>query len=126
MKDDGRDGVMEEFKIATGQRTEMVDITGRVQELVDGSGARDGLCVVFVPHTTAAVTINEGADPAVRADILAELGKVIPFDDGYTHMEGNSAGHIKTSLTGSSATVSAMLRSVFSPRAVRLSLTSVK
>lgn len=96
---------MAELTIRTPQRTEMVDITSRVQALVEGSGVRDGLCVVFVPHTTAAVTINEGADPAVKADILAELDKVIPRDDGYAHLEGNSAGHIKTSITGASETI---------------------
>ena len=96
---------MNEFTVSTGRRNEMIDITSQVREAVVEQGVRDGVCWVFVPHTTAAVTINEGADPAVRKDIVAELGKVIPLDDGYAHMEGNSAAHIKTTLTGSSEAV---------------------
>jgi secondary thiamine-phosphate synthase enzyme len=96
---------MQEFKVMTNEQNEMVDITGDVQQAVSALGVSDGVCWVFVPHTTAAVTINEGADPAVRSDIVRELGKVIPLDDGYLHREGNSAGHIKTTLSGSSETV---------------------
>jgi len=91
-----------EFKVSTGSRSELVDITAEVRKAVGDSGAADGVCLVFVPHTTAAVTINEGADPAVRRDIEAELDKIIPWSDGYAHAEGNSAAHIKTSLVGSS------------------------
>jgi secondary thiamine-phosphate synthase enzyme len=65
----------------------------------------EGLCQIFIPHTTAAVTINENADPSVKRDILKELNKVIPFDDNYHHSEGNSAAHIKSSLTGPSLTI---------------------
>jgi secondary thiamine-phosphate synthase enzyme len=72
---------------------------------VTASGVEQGLCVVFVPHTTAGVTINENADPAVCRDIVAELNKVIPFDDNYAHSEGNSAAHLKSSLVGQSLTV---------------------
>jgi len=96
---------MHEIKLSSRSRSELIDISGKVQEAVDKSGVSDGVCLVFVPHTTAAVTINEGADPAVRSDIEAELDKVIPWNDGYAHGEGNSAAHIKTSLIGSSETI---------------------
>ena len=91
---------MEALQISTGSRTELIDITGRLERLVAQSEIEDGLCCVYVPHTTAAVTINENADPSVRKDILNELNKVIPFDDRYAHLEGNSAAHIKASLVG--------------------------
>ena len=96
---------MEKFSVRTRSRAEFVNITSRVQEAVAQSGVETGICLVHVPHTTAAVTINENADPAVQADILAELNKVVPFEDGYTHSEGNSAAHLKSSLVGCSATV---------------------
>ncbi|MDO8735551.1 MAG: secondary thiamine-phosphate synthase enzyme YjbQ [Thermoleophilia bacterium] len=96
---------MHEIKISSHSRSELIDISGFVQKAVADSGVTDGLCVVFIPHTTAAVTINEGADPAVRSDITTELDKVIPWNDGYAHGEGNSAAHIKTSLFGSSETI---------------------
>lgn len=88
------------LSIRTSGRTQLVDITSQVQRIVDESGVKDGLCIVFVPHTTAGVTINENADPDVVSDILKEINKVIPFNDGYEHMEGNSAAHIKASLFG--------------------------
>lgn len=88
------------LSIRTSGRTQLVDITSQVQRVVDESGVKYGLCAVFVPHTTAGVTINENADPDVVSDILKEINKVIPFSDGYAHMEGNSAAHIKASLFG--------------------------
>ena len=91
-----------DIAVKTSARTELVDITAEVQAAVREAGIRDGLCMVFVPHTTAAVTINENADPTVKADILKVLNKVIPWDDGYRHGEGNSAAHIKSSLVGAS------------------------
>ncbi|RJQ46990.1 MAG: YjbQ family protein [Gaiellales bacterium] len=96
---------MVELKISTGGRDEFVDVTGKVRAVVAASGVRDGVCRVFVPHTTAAVTINEGADPAVTRDVIMELDKVIPHSDGYAHREGNSAAHIKASLLGASEMV---------------------
>jgi len=66
---------------------------------------REGLCVVYVPHTTAGITINEAADPSVKADLLMELNKIVPFQDRYQHTEGNSAAHIKATLVGSSVTI---------------------
>jgi len=96
---------MTKIDIPTSLRTEMVDITPKVEEAVKKSGVKDGVCYIFVPHTTAGVTINENADPTVVNDILAELNKVVPFDDHYQHLEGNSAAHIKASLVGSSEVV---------------------
>lgn len=94
-----------EFKVSTSARDEFIDITGKVRDAVTESGIEDGTCHIFVPHTTAAVTINEGADPAVTRDIIMELDKAIPHSDGYAHAEGNSAAHIKTTLVGPSETV---------------------
>lgn len=102
---DGRMILTEEIKVKTGRRNEFVDITSRVREIVGKSGVKDGVCHVFVPHTTAAVTINEKADPAVASDISKTLEKVIPAGWGYGHSEGNSDSHIKSSLVGASELV---------------------
>ena len=96
---------MQSFSVRTGSQTELIDITREVQDAVKESGVLSGVCTVFIPHTTAGVTINENADPSVRRDIVSELNKVIPFDDNYAHAEGNSAAHIKASLIGLSASV---------------------
>ena len=86
--------------VRTSTHTEMLDITARVQQAVRESGVRSGICTVFVPHTTAAVTINENADPDVKRDMMMKLGKIVPWEDGYRHYEGNSAAHLKASLFG--------------------------
>jgi secondary thiamine-phosphate synthase enzyme len=91
--------------VKSRKRSEMIDITALVQQEVIRSGVRDGLCAVYVPHTTAGVTINEGADPSVCDDILNKLKRLVPQDEGYRHIEGNSDSHIKASLIGSSVTV---------------------
>jgi secondary thiamine-phosphate synthase enzyme len=96
---------VEEIQVKTRKHTEMIDITSQVNGVVKKSGVQSGLCTVFVPHTTAGVTINENADPAVMRDILMEINKVIPLKDGYDHMEGNSAAHIKSSLFGCSGSI---------------------
>jgi secondary thiamine-phosphate synthase enzyme len=96
---------MVEFTIRTRSRTDFVDATGGVQEAVDELAVGDGAVLVYVPHTTAAVTINEGADPAVVRDIDMELSKIVPYQDGYHHAEGNSDAHIKSSLFGCSELV---------------------
>lgn len=96
--------MVEQFNVRTRSRTEMIDINREVADIVRKSGVDEGTCTVFVPHTTAGVTINENADPAVPRDIVAELNKIVPFDDNYRHAEGNSAAHIKSSMMGSSAT----------------------
>ncbi len=96
---------MYELHLKTSKQTELIDITVLVEQLLKKDKIKSGICTVFIPHTTAAVTINENADPSVCRDILAEMNKVIPFDDDYRHGEGNSAAHIKSSLFGSSETV---------------------
>lgn len=83
----------------------MVDITKEIQKIVTGLKIKDGLVHVFIPHTTAAVTVNENCDPSVTADISDTLNKLIPHDGGYAHREGNSDAHIKAALVGSSRTV---------------------
>lgn len=93
------------LEIKTTQQTELIDITGAVQNLVNRFGPTDGACMVYVPHTTAGITINENADPTVRQDILMILNQVIPADAPYRHAEGNSPAHIKATLTGTTATV---------------------
>jgi secondary thiamine-phosphate synthase enzyme len=97
--------MLEQIPVRTSKRTELVDITAEVVGVVRASGVRSGVCYIYVPHTTAAVTINENADRSVVADILMELNKRIPFEDGYSHGEGNSAAHIKSSLIGCSEVV---------------------
>lgn len=94
-----------QITVKTNQRSEMIDITREVQNIIDAEGASDGLCFVFVTHTTAAVTINENADPDVRRDLNAIFEKIVPWENSYRHMEGNSAAHMKTTLVGSSETV---------------------
>jgi secondary thiamine-phosphate synthase enzyme len=83
----------------------MIDITEQVAEAICREKVSEGVAIVFVPHTTAGVTINENADPTVVRDILAEMNKMVPFQDGYHHSEGNSAAHIKSSLFGPSLTL---------------------
>lgn len=87
------------------QPVEMIDVTARVRDAIRQSGIRSGLALVFTPHTTAAVTINENADPDVVADLCMEINKIVPFDDHYRHTEGNSAAHLKSSLFGASETL---------------------
>lgn len=96
---------MNTLQVQSRASTELIDITREVQGIVTSSGIREGICVVYVPHTTAGVTINEAADPSVKADILRELDKLVPLHDSYQHREGNSAAHIKASLLGSSITL---------------------
>jgi secondary thiamine-phosphate synthase enzyme len=97
---------MDTFEIRTRERNEFVDITDRVRQALRRAGVRQGVCVVYCPHTTAAVTINENADPDVVHDMLAWLNRTIPQQlPGFRHAEGNSDAHIKSSLVGSSVTL---------------------
>lgn len=91
---------MKTFQVKTTSRDDMVDMTTLIQEIVDQSGISEGICTVFIPHTTAAVTINENADPDVVRDMIYELNKIVPWNDGYHHFEGNTAAHIKSSFMG--------------------------
>ena len=93
------------IEVRTDARDSLVDITDRVEEAVSESRVDAGLCVIYVPHTTAGVTINENADPSVRRDLLMALAQAVPDSLPYTHAEGNSPAHVKASLVGSSATV---------------------
>ncbi|MFA5180099.1 MAG: secondary thiamine-phosphate synthase enzyme YjbQ [Syntrophales bacterium] len=98
---------MNSFSIKTSARFEMLDITRQIRDIIReaGSGSGSGLCHVFIPHTTAAVTINENADPDVPRDIISILDRLIPLHGPYRHGEGNSAAHVKASLMGASETV---------------------
>ncbi len=93
------------FEVHTSRREEFVDITRQVAEKVAGSGVADGIVVVSCPHTTAGITVNENADPDVTRDLLVGLERLAPRDAGWRHAEGNSDGHLKASLIGSSATL---------------------
>ena len=90
------------LSVKTRETTELVDITSNINRLVQESGVDQGLCLLYVPHTTAAVTINESADPSVKSDMLMIINQIIPWEAKYRHLEGNSAAHIKTTLVGSS------------------------
>jgi len=91
-----------QLTVKTNSQTELIDITASIQDVVHKSGLEEGLCFVFIPHTTAAVTINESADPSVKSDMLKVINQVIPWEAGYRHMEGNSPAHIKSTLVGAS------------------------
>ena len=95
----------QELSIRTRNRMELLDITDRLAKLVQESKVQNGLMVLFVPHTTAAITINENADPSVQHDILSELSRLIPLTGSYQHTEGNSAAHVKCTLLGPSQTL---------------------
>lgn len=91
------------LSVTSRSRSELIDITGRVEELVRSSGISSGICQLFSLHTTAAITVNESADPAVRRDIAAFLSRMVPVDAAFAHDEGNSDAHVKTTLAGVSA-----------------------
>jgi secondary thiamine-phosphate synthase enzyme len=93
------------FDVKTSSPFDMIDITAQVRRAVQDSGVKDGICVVYTPHTTAAVTINEHADPDVAHDIVRSLARLVPERDGYAHSEGNSQAHIKASVMGNSRTI---------------------
>jgi secondary thiamine-phosphate synthase enzyme len=97
--------LIKEIRVSTQKRSQMLDITGLVNQRIKESGVNNGICCVFVPHTTAGITINENADPDVVSDILRETDKMVPWDDGYRHIEGNSAAHIKASMMGFSQVI---------------------
>lgn len=96
---------MNEIQVKSNKREEMIDITNHVQQIVDQEKIENGYVIVYVPHTTAAVTINEGADPSVQRDILQNLSSLIPKNENYDHAEGNSDAHIKSTLIGPNVTI---------------------
>jgi len=91
--------------VTTRKMFEFKDLTVEVQDIVDKAGINEGLCIIYSPHTTAGITINESADPSVSADIINHLDAIVPLRSDYAHSEGNSAAHIKTSLMGSSESI---------------------
>ena len=97
--------IMNTIEVKTTKRTEFIDIASKVEKIVRDAKIKEGICVIFCPHTTAGLTINENADPAVQKDILNHLEKLVPQDRDYSHSEGNSDGHIKSSLMGSSLNI---------------------
>jgi secondary thiamine-phosphate synthase enzyme len=97
--------VIKYINVKSRTRTEFIDITEKVQEVLKETGIVSGVCCMYVPHTTAGITINEGADPSVQRDIQTILNKLVPFEGDYLHREGNSSAHIKASLTGISQNV---------------------
>jgi secondary thiamine-phosphate synthase enzyme len=96
--------IMQKISLKTRKHSEFIDITPSIQDIVRKSGVESGVCHVFIPHTTAGITINENADPDVIRDIIAELDTIVPLEDNYAHTEGNSAAHIKSSMMGCSQT----------------------
>lgn len=94
-----------EIQVSSKTKSELVDITAEVHRCIRESGVQQGICVLFVPHTTAAVTVNENWDPSVKADIVAVLDRLVPWQANYRHTEGNAAAHVKASLLGSSQTL---------------------
>ncbi|RKZ25070.1 YjbQ family protein [bacterium] len=97
--------MIREISIETRRREEFRDITAEVQRVVEESGVEEGTCLVYVPHTTAGVTINENADPSVKKDIITTLAKLVPYHANYSHLEGNADAHIKSVLVGQSVTI---------------------
>ncbi len=93
------------LNVKSKSKTEFIDITEDIRSLIKESGVQQGVCHIYVPHTTAGVTINEGADPAVKRDIIAALNRLVPFEGDYQHMEGNSSAHIKSTLVGAAQIV---------------------
>lgn len=96
---------MKTITVKTHSQTEMLDITTEIQSAIKAENFSDGICMLYVPHTTAGITINESADPSVRRDILMVLNQMVPWKANYRHMEGNSPAHVKSSLMGASELV---------------------
>jgi len=97
--------MIKKLEIKTSSRSEIIDITDKIQKVISDSKIKSGICIIYVPHTTAGITVNENYDPSVRIDILDYLEKIAPLSARYKHTEGNADSHIKTSVVGSSATL---------------------
>lgn len=93
---------MQTFNVSTRERTQLINISGNVRDAISGSGVTEGICIIYTPHTTAGITINENADPSVQHDIKLKINEVIDNDSRFRHAEGNSDSHIKSSLFGCS------------------------
>ncbi|MCM8772966.1 MAG: secondary thiamine-phosphate synthase enzyme YjbQ [Candidatus Omnitrophica bacterium] len=96
---------MERISVVTKKRTDFVEITEQIEEIIKRHNVKNGICFLFVPHTTCGLTINENADPSVRRDIMEKLEELIPENDNYSHTEGNADSHIKSTITGHSLTI---------------------
>lgn len=92
--------MLKTLNIKSKSKVEFIDITEEVNKIIKESNIKSGLCYLYVPHTTAGITVNEGADPSVKRDIIITLNRIIPFEGDYQHMEGNSAAHIKSTIVG--------------------------
>jgi secondary thiamine-phosphate synthase enzyme len=99
------DILFKEITVKSSRRVEFINITDQLKKEVNEVGINGGIIIVYIPHTTAAITINEGSDPDVKADIIEQLNKIIPYNGNYRHLEGNSHAHIKSSLIGNSETI---------------------
>jgi secondary thiamine-phosphate synthase enzyme len=97
--------MIEQFTLSTSSRNQLIDITDIVSDYVQRSGVKSGICLVYTPHTTAAITVNENADPSVKSDIIRKLTDIFPQNDNYNHSEGNSDAHLKSSVIGCSQTL---------------------
>lgn len=97
--------MLKKIEIITNNQTEFIEITNNINKIIKENNIVDGICTIFIPHTTAAVTINENADPDVKHDMIKELNKIVPFEDNYRHFEGNAAAHIKSSIMGFSESI---------------------
>jgi len=97
--------MLEKLEVKTHEQVELIDITRLIKGVIEKSEIRNGICVIFVPHTTAGITINENADPDVVRDLVDSINKIIPFDAAYKHIEGNSPAHIKSTLFGPSLSI---------------------
>lgn len=97
--------ITELIQVSTGSHSEFIDITDKIESVIKKHNFQEGFCNIYIPHTTCGITINENADPDVKRDMLMELDRFVPLSDGYHHMEGNSAAHIKSSLMGFSLNI---------------------
>lgn len=97
--------MIKEISVTSSKRADFIEITADVSKAISSSGIKEGTALIYVPHTTAGITINENADPSVKKDIMKELDKTVPWNDGYSHSEGNAAAHIKASIIGESVSV---------------------
>ncbi len=97
--------MLKEIIIESHEKMQFIELTSKINNILKRSNINDGVCLVYTPHTTAGITINENADPDVVSDMIVQLNKIVPFRDNYNHLEGNSAAHIKSSIIGNSKNI---------------------